>query len=143
MGNSVETQVEFVKLDRYAVQYWMLHNGKRYDDAPVWSDITHKARKKIADAKPGDIIEVVWNYDAASYPIVEARMITGSPEEEVRLLSERVKALEDTFVGLPKAMRRAANEIRGDRYEETQRVVAAMILAIESLVRPFERDGRG
>ena len=137
MGLSVETQVEFVALGRYDVEYWMLHDGKRYEDDSTVSDITAKARKKLENAQPGDIIEVVWDYNASSYPIVQAKVITGSAEEQVKLLEARVAFLEDTLIGLPKAMRRAVEEYRGDRYEESKSVATAMVLAVEALVRPI------
>lgn len=138
MGTSVETEVEFVKLDRHDVQYWMLHEGKRYDDEPVWSEITHKARKKIADAQPGDIIEVVWDYDASQYPIVAARMVSGSAEEGVRLLTERLARLETILTGLPDVIRRSADSVSGERYEEARRTHHAVALAVEAHIK---RDG--
>ena len=137
MGLSVETQVEFVALGRYDVEYWMLHDGKRYEDDSTVSDITAKARKKLENAQPGDIIEVVWDYNAASYPIVQAKVITGSAEEQVKLLEARVAFLEDTLIGLPKAMRRAAAQYRGERWSEAQEVAMAMVVAVEALVLPI------
>lgn len=132
MGQSIETQVEFVSLDRHDVEYWMLHEGKRYEEHTQYSEITHKARKKIADAQPGDIIEVVWDYDADLYPIVEARRITGSPEETVRLLTEQVAELEKVLFEIPHIMRQASDAVRGDRYEESRRVIHSVALAIEN-----------
>lgn len=140
MGDSVETEVEFVRLDRYEVEYWMLHEGKRYEDETRISDITHRARKKIKDADEGDIIEVVWNYDAASYPIVDARIVTGSTEEAVKLLTERVEALESVLSNLPRTIRLAADSVRGDRYEESRRVLHAVALAVEHSIPKKKED---
>lgn len=135
MGDSVETEVEFVNLDRYDLEYWMLHEGKRYEEEPRISEITHRARKKIKDAEEGDIIQVVWNYDARGYPIVEAKMITGSAEEQVRLLTERVETLVAVIDGIPDVIRKAADAVGGDRYEEAKRVQHAVARALEDHIQ--------
>lgn len=92
MGTSSETRVKFVSLDRYDLTY------VRDIDTPYpheeSSEITHKARKKLEGAKPGDIIEVVWDYDTPLYDIVWARLITGSSEDEIEKLNARVDRLE-------------------------------------------------
>lgn len=137
MGKSIETNVKFVSLDRYVLTYI------RDFDTPYPSEddseIDHRARKKIADCSEGDIVEVVWDYDSDSYPIVAARKVTGSAEELVRLLTERVARLEAILAGLPDVIRKASDEVRGDRYEDTKRIHHAVALAIEAHI---ERDGR-
>lgn len=93
MGTSSETRVKFVSLDRYDLTYVQDFDTPYPHEES--SGITHKARKKLEGANHGDIIEVVWDYDTPMYDIVQARLITGSPEDQVRILTERVERLED------------------------------------------------
>lgn len=104
MGLSVEQEVVFGGLDRHEVRWRQQYEG---DEDWTWSDITAKAKKKIQGANVGDIIEVVFDYNASSYPIVQARLITGSADEKIRALEERVLALEAKLAG------RTVEEMRG------------------------------
>lgn len=133
MGKSIETNVKFVSLDRHSLTY--IRDIDTPHPTEDYSDIDHRARKKIADCAEGDIIEVVWDYNADSYPIVEARRVTGSAEEGVRLLTERVAALEGILKDLPTIIRSAADEVRGERYEDTKRIHHAVAMKIETRVK--------
>jgi hypothetical protein len=135
VGNSIPHRAIFFEMDRHEV-LWV----DAEDPAPTrvnaqWSDITHRAKKRLEGAEPGDEIEIVLNYDASSYPIVEAKRITGSAEEGVRLLTERVAALEGILKDLPTIIRAAADEVRGERYEDTKRVHHAVAMKVETRVK--------
>ena len=138
MGSSGLRPVTFLERDRYQIKFFEHENGESEDDAG-WTDITHKALKKLEAAESGDIIEIDISYDARGYPIVDARRVTGSAEELVRLLSERVARLEAIVAGLPEIIRAATDEIRGDRYEDSKRVHHAVAMAIEQQIA---RDGK-
>lgn len=128
MGYSVPLEIVFGEVRRHELKW-----RQTYDEPNdwAWSEITAKARKKLADAKEGDLIEVVFNYDDSIYPVVEARRITGSPEEAVKLLSARVEALETILDELPDLMRRSADSVSGDRYEDSKRVIHAVAMKIQ------------
>ncbi len=129
MGYSVPLEIIFGGLERAELKW-----RQTYDDPDdwAWGPITHKARKKLKDAEVGDVIEVVFNYDDSLYPIVEARRITGSAEELVKVLSARVSELETFLYELPDLMRRAADSVSGDRYEDSKRVVHAVAMKLQT-----------
>lgn len=86
MGTSHETVVVFEELERGHVTI------AQYPDEPYSYPITSKAAKALKDAKKGDKIEVVWDYDSDSYPIIAARRITGTLEDRVARLEAALAA---------------------------------------------------
>lgn len=138
MGNSIPLRAIFIEMDRHEVLWADKDDPKPTRENAQWSDITHRAKKRLEECVEGDEIEIVLNYDASSYPIVAARAVSGSVEEGVRLLTERLARLEAILTGLPDVIRRATDSVSGERYEEARRVHHAVSLAVEAHIK---RDG--
>ncbi len=102
MGQSIETRVRVVAIRDgfgYPVLEYVQH--EEYPDDTEISSLTPKAAKALKGAQPGDIVEVVWDYNIEGgrygvYPIVKARRITGTLEARVEALEAALRA-----AGLP------------------------------------------
>lgn len=138
MGNSIPLRAIFIEMDRHEVLWVDKDDPKPTRENAQWSDITHRAKKRLEECVEGDEIEIVLNYDASSYPIVEAKRVTGSAGELVRLLTERVERLEAILKGLPDVIRTSTDAVSGERYEEARRTHHAVALAVEAHIK---RDG--
>jgi hypothetical protein len=95
MGQSVETRVRVVSFlhPSYAKHPELEHvRHEEYPDETDISPVSKKAAKVLRKAKPGDLVEVVWDYDIEgpgyTYPIVKARLL------DLDLLKERVEKME-------------------------------------------------
>lgn len=98
MGRSVETRVRVVSLtETHRAPELVYVRHEEYPDDLSDSYLTPKAYKALKGVEPGDIVEVVWDYDIETgkygvYPIVKARRITGSLEARVEALEAALKA---------------------------------------------------
>lgn len=102
MGLSMETRVRVHAIHndewrKYPELEYIPH--EEYPESVSESPLSKKAYKVLKDAEPGDFVEVVWDFDSENpsyfYPIVEARIITGSLEERVDELEKKIAELEE------------------------------------------------
>lgn len=98
MGRSAETRVRVVTLEadyRGGAELGYVQH-EEYPNEVEHSAVTPKAYKALKGAQPGDIVEVVWDFDIERpvYPIVKARRITDTTEARIEALEARVEALE-------------------------------------------------
>lgn len=103
MGQSIETRVRVVAFqDVFKTADLEYVRHEEYPDDTEVSSLTPKAAKALKGAQPGDIVEVVWDYDIEGgrygvYPIVKARRITGTTEARVEALEAEVKELREAL----------------------------------------------
>lgn len=98
VGKSIETRVRVIEFSKTLYREAAELKFIRYAAYPNEEDssyVTPKAAKALKGVQPGDVVEVVWDYDVEGgrygvYPIVKARRITGS-------LELRVEAMEKTL----------------------------------------------
>ena len=100
MGQSSETRVRVVAIHEgfgYPELEYVRH--EEYPDDTESSALLKKAAKALKGVEPGDIVEVVWDYDIERpvYPIVQARRITGTTEARVEELEAEVKRLREAL----------------------------------------------
>ena len=100
MGQSIETRVRVVAFqDVFKTADLEYVRHEEYPDDTEVSSLTPKAAKALKGTQPGDIVEVVWDYDIERpvYPIVQARRITGTTEARVEELEAEVKRLREAL----------------------------------------------
>lgn len=97
--------------------------------------LSKSAQKALKGAKAGDIVEIEFDYNRFPASIPRARRVTGTPAEQIRLLTERVETLVAVIDGIPDVIRKAADAVGGDRYEEAKRVQHAVARALEDHIQ--------
>lgn len=103
----------------------------QFTDEVYSEPLQKRAEKALQGAQPGHVVEIEIDYNGYN-GIVDARRVTDTPEDNIRVLTEQVAELEKVLFEIPHIMRQASDAVRGDRYEESRRVIHSVALAIEN-----------